>query len=315
MVMRISTSMIFDAGVSAINAQTAAMLHTQQQLSTGRRILKPSDDPVDASRALVISQSRDVAQQQSDNQKTTESMLKLEENYLANADELLVRVRELAVQAGNTTWSASDRRTIAAEVRGRYDQLLGIANAQDGNEYIFSGYKGDTEPFSGALGSVGAQTFLGVGAEAVTYSGDDGQRKLQVAPGRQLAVNDAGSEVFYTSGGSSVFKVLANFVSVLEGSGSGNGYSTDIADIITGLDSSQESVVNARSTVGTRMSELTSLSAIVEELILGYSKAISTIQDVDYAQAISSLERQQTGLEAAQKSFLRISQLSMFNYI
>lgn len=306
MVMRISTSMIFDAGVSAINAQTAAMLHTQQQLSTGRRILKPSDDPVDASRALVISQSRDVAQQQSDNQKTTESLLKLEEMHLANADELLVRVRELAVQAGNTTWSASDRRTIAAEVRGRYDQLMGLANAQDGNEYIFSGYKGDTQPFSGTIDTL-------IAGSEVTYNGDDGQRKLQVAPGRQLSVNDAGNTVFYTSGGTSVFKVLANFVNALENSTT--TYSSEIATTITNLGSAQESVVNVRSTVGTRLSELTSLSAIVEELILGYDKAISNIQDVDYAEAISSLERQQTGLEAAQKSFLRISQLSMFNYI
>jgi len=314
MVMRISTSMIFDAGISAINAQTAAMLHTQEQLSTGRRILKPSDDPVNASRALVISQSRDVAQQQSDNQKTAESLLKMEEMHLANADELLVRVRELAVQAGNTTWSASDRRTLAAEVRGRYDQLMALANAQDGNEYIFSGYKGDTQPFSGALSAVGGQTY---GAEVATYSGDDGQRKLQVAPGRQLAVNDAGSKVFYTTSGDSVFKVIANFVSALEG-GTGfgsNDYSTAIASTITNLDAAQESVVNARSNLGARGSELTSLAAIVEELVLGYDKAISNIQDVDYAEAISSLQRQQTGLEAAQKSFLRISQLSMFNYI
>ena len=104
---------------------------------------------------------------------------------MVGVGELITRVRELAIQGGNGTLTRENRKTITNELRARYEELLGYANARDGNgKYIFSGYMGDTRPFSGAV-EIG-----------VTYHGDDGQRQLQVSPARTIEISDSGKDVF-----------------------------------------------------------------------------------------------------------------------
>jgi len=150
--MRISTGMIFDAGVASINRQTSSLLYLQQQVANGRRILKPSDDPVAAARALEVRQSRDVMAQFKTNHNNANSALGLAEAQLTSSTDLITRVRELAVQAGNTSLSANDRQSIAFELRARFSELTGIANATDGNgQYLFSGFMGSTKPFGGTV--------------------------------------------------------------------------------------------------------------------------------------------------------------------
>lgn len=190
--MRISTSMIFDAGVSAINRQTATLLHLQQQVATGRRVLTPSDDPVAAARALEVQQAKDVIGQFGTNQGNARSALGLEEANLTSVTDMFARVRQLAVQAGNDTLSANDRKSIALELRARFDELMGTANSTDGTgQYLFSGYMGSTKPFGGNVDAL-----LAAPATDVTYMGDSGQRTLQVSPTRFLGVSDAGDDVF-----------------------------------------------------------------------------------------------------------------------
>jgi flagellar hook-associated protein 3 FlgL len=183
--MRISTAMIFDAGVSSMNRQSTSLLQLQQQLSTGRRMVTPSDDPVAAAQALVVSQAQDITTQYSANQSAADSALGLSDAALSGTSDLLIRVRQLAVQAGNGTLAASDRRSIAQELRSNFDQLVGLANTTDGSgQYLYSGYMGSTKPFNGSV------------ATGVTYSGDNGQRTTQVSASRQLAISDSGSSVF-----------------------------------------------------------------------------------------------------------------------
>ena len=150
--MRISSSMIYDSAASGINRQTAGLLKVQQQLTSGRRILTPGDDPVAAARALEVSQANDVVSQFGKNQDAAMGALGLEEVQLAHAQDLLQRVRELAVQAGSTSLTPTARKGIATELRGTYDQLLGIANTKDAaGNHLFGGYMSDTIPFGGSI--------------------------------------------------------------------------------------------------------------------------------------------------------------------
>lgn len=183
--MRVSTSMVFDSGVRTINAQTGQLLHLQQQVATGRRIVKPSDDPVAAARALELTQASDVVAQFARNRENAQGSLALQETQIGGVGELITRVRELAVQGGNGTLTREDRRALTSELRARYEELLGYANARDGNgKYLFSGYMGDTRPFAGTV-ETGAQ-----------YFGDDGQRQLQVSPSRIVEISDSGKDIF-----------------------------------------------------------------------------------------------------------------------
>jgi flagellar hook-associated protein 3 FlgL len=432
--------MIFDAGVASINRQTSSLLHLQQQLASGRRILTPSDDPVAAARALEVTQASDVAAQFKQNQNYASSALGLEEVQLGSAGDVLARVRELAVQAGNTSLAASDRKAIAAELRARFEEMLGIANVTDGTgNHIFAGFMSAAKPFGGTVESI-------LSGGEIGYAGDDGQRKLQISPTRFLEVSDSGNDVFkrvrngngyfatgyaagntgtgvvdsgsitdpakwnaladknfsisfgvdnavvppvtyydivdtasgnsmltglapvlpptavtgqrvyqsgqpiilksqgleppFDFGGSvlisgapadndsfgiapsssqSVFATLANLVGALEapaGTPAANArLGSEIGFALTNLDHASDNILRIRAQIGSRMNEVESLAGLNDELALQYQQTLSDLQDLDYAKAISDLTRKQTDLEAAQQSFIRISQLSLFNYL
>lgn len=303
--MRVSTSMIFDAGVRSMNRQSADLLHIQQQLASGRRILRPSDDPVAAARALEVTQSRDILAQFTSNQERAMSALGLAEGQLESATEILQSVRELIIQAGSPSLTAANRDSIATALRARYNNLMGIANAADGQgQFQFSGFQGATQPFSGTVDDLIA------GAE-ITYSGDDGQRRIQVSATRQIEVSAAGSEVFVNTGnGESVFKTMATLIGQLEANDT-----TGLAAATSKITHAGDNILRVRAAFGSRMNELESLGYLNQDLGLQYAQTLSKLQDLDYAQAISDLTLKQNQLQAAQESFARISQLSLFDYL
>ncbi|CAK0771059.1 flagellar hook-associated protein 3 FlgL [Gammaproteobacteria bacterium] len=194
--MRISTAMFHQQSIaSMLNAQSQ-LDETQQRLSTGRRMLNPSDDPAAASRSLQLRQAVATTAQYQNNADAATARLNLEESSLTGVGNVLQRVRELALKANNPGLADSDRRSLAVEIRQNFDALVGLANTRDANgEYLFSGYNTQTEPFK-------------VNADKVTYLGDQGSRFLQVGESDQVATGDSGWDVFMnvpTSGGNGLF--------------------------------------------------------------------------------------------------------------
>ncbi|WP_426163770.1 flagellar hook-associated protein FlgL [Pseudoduganella sp. R-34] len=184
MVMRIATRTIYENGVSQLNTLQAQLQKTQLQLSTMRRVVTPSDDPVASARALEVSQSKSINTQYVTNRTNANASLSLVDNTLANTDDLLQEVKSKIVAAGNPGFTLADREALAKELEGRLEDLLGQANATDGSgAYLFSGYKSDIQPFTRS-------------ATGATYNGDQGQRELQVASSRKLATSETGSAIF-----------------------------------------------------------------------------------------------------------------------
>jgi len=182
--MRISTSQMYDTGVNQLSTLQGKLLKTQMQLSTGRRVLTPADDPVAASRALEITQSKELNNQYGINRQSANSSLSEVDLALGNVGDLLDDVKDTILYAGNPALSVANREALAVELEGRLQDLLGLANTADGTGgYLFSGYKTNTQPFT--LTSTGA-----------TYYGDQGVRELQVGTGRKLAISASGSAIF-----------------------------------------------------------------------------------------------------------------------
>lgn len=204
--MRISSSAIFDANTSLLNQQQTKMLHTQQQLGTGRRMLTPADDPYSASRALEISQSDSSNTQFETNRNAAKHTASTAEGILQSVISLLQDVRTSAVQDGSGVLTQSDKMSMATDLRGRLEELIGLANSTDGvGNYLFSGYQGRMLPF--------IQTKSGI-----EYAADDGQRTIQVASSRQMATSDSGADIFMRiKNGNGRFSVQASDAN--EGSG------------------------------------------------------------------------------------------------
>jgi len=402
--MRVSTNSVYELGVASILRQQEGLLKTQQQVSTGRRILTPADDPVAAARALDVTQAESLNTQYAENRNHATASLGLADSVLQAVTSLVHDLRAVALTAGNPTLVDRDRASLATDLRGRLDELIGLANSVDGaGEYLFSGYQGRTRPF--------AQTAAGV-----QYSGDQGQRLIQASASRQIAVSDSGTDVFerikngngvfvataaaansgsgvispgtvvtpasltghdyqitfsvaagaitynvvdtttattlstanpYASGNSisfdglqleiqgtpadgdqftvapstnrSLFKTLGDLIAVVAAPLSGQNGSAKLINGLNGallnLDHGLDNILGIRAAIGTRLQEVDALQSAGEGLAVQYQQTLSQLQDVDYAKAIATLNQQQVYLEAAQKSFMKVSGLSLFDYV
>lgn len=182
--MRISTGMIFQRGLDAMQKQQSSLFQTQQHIAANKRVIRPSDDPVAASRAVETTQAKALNKQYADNQAAARDALALGESTLGNIGDVLQDARVLLVNATNGSLTADDRKSLALDLKAKLDQLIGLANTRDGaGGYLFAGYQEQAQPFTPT--AAGAQ-----------YNGDQGRRELQVAPGRTLAVSENGVELF-----------------------------------------------------------------------------------------------------------------------
>ncbi len=186
--MRISTTQIYTQGIEAFQQQQVKLAKLQQQISSGQRINRPSDDPSAASKVLEMEQSIALKLQYQMNIGLAEARLDLEETALAGVENIVFRLRELAIQSNNGSLSDTALQAIGIELEDQLDAMLSMANTRDTNgDYLFAGFQNQQPPFSyQSTGSI----------NHVVYNGDQGQRSLQISEARQVLVDDPGQEVF-----------------------------------------------------------------------------------------------------------------------
>ncbi len=186
--MRVSTQQIYQQGLASIQQQQEKISILQKQISTGQRLSNPSDDPSAASRILELEQIMALDDQYQANIGTAINRLTFEETALDQVGTLTFRIKELAIQSSNGSLSGEDLKALSAEVEERFQELLSLANSQDENgDYLFAGYNSSSQPFAAVQSG---------NTTSVTYSGDQGQRSLQISASRQITVDNPGSEVF-----------------------------------------------------------------------------------------------------------------------
>lgn len=182
--MRVASSLFYSNAVADIGRQQSELARVQQQISSGRRIARPSDDPIGAARTLELNQGLGELKQFGENASVADRRLGLEDATLASVTSLLQQVRDVALQSNSDVHSQGTRGALKAEVEQRLQELVQYANTRDANgEHLFSGYQGNTQPFS-------------LSASGATYNGDQGQREIRIGPSRQIQVSDSGDEVF-----------------------------------------------------------------------------------------------------------------------
>lgn len=319
--MRVSTSLIFTSGKQGIQDRQFDMYKAQNQMSTGRRVLTPADDPIAASEALKVEQSKGVTTQMLENQNNALSSLTFLEGTLGSVNNELDAIFARASDAGNANYSASDRGMLAAELKKRMQNLIGLANTQDGTGlYVFAGFKSTTLPFQNNPGAT--QPYALGGGTLVSYNGDAGQQSLLVSQSAEMAISENGLDVFMrikdASGnvvGRSMFDSLQNMIDILDPT-SGVPYTAGAYNQAIGdLRSAISHVANVRATVGARQNSLETLIDGSKDRNLQYTQRLSDLQDLDYTEAISRFANYKVQLEAAQTTFKEISQLSLFNIL
>jgi len=307
--MRISSSWSQQLGISSLVDQQAKMNHTQIQLSTGKRIIEPSDDPAAAVRVVDLNQTIKQTEQYNSNIKTARQRIELEEVVLRSSVDVMHRIRDLGLQGLNATNSGTERTAIAQEMELLNSQLVGLANTKNSNgEYIFSGFKSDQTPF----------TETPPGSGAYTYGGDLNKRQIQVSTTRQIADGDPGTNVFglsmavappFTPGSiTNVFEGVAKFAADMKNN---NPNTLSLDDLTNSLDK----MLTAQSSIGARLNALDTQEGVNNDYVMSMNSTLSSIEDLDYASAISKFNLQKTTLEGAQQAFSKVQHLSLFNYL
>ena len=400
--MRISTAQFYQQGVNAILDQQSQLSQTQLQLSTGKRIVTPADDPAGAAQALGLSQDLSLTQQYQSNADAANAQLGLEDTTLQSAVNLLQQAHDLAVQAGDASQTSTARAGIAQQAQQIADQLLSLANTRDANgQYIFAGYQGNSVPFTRAANG------------AVAYNGDQGQRFMQIGPAHQVAVGDSGAAVFqlirngngtfvtgaapsntgtgiidagrlvdpsayqahdytvqftapgtynvidnttggtvlsnqsYASGGAisfdgltvtisgqpaagdsftvqpstnqDLFTTLQNFVNAMQNPATTPAAQAQVTSAVNRslaeLNQGLQHVLAVDARVGARLNAVSDQKNVNGSVAVQTQQTLASVQDLNFASAVSTLNQQLLALQAAEKSFLKVQGLSLFQYL
>jgi len=156
---------------------------SQEEVSSGKRVNRPSDDPAVAGQLLGMQEATNTLEQYNRNSIAAESRLGMEETAIASVADTLMRLRELALTANNGPVDSATRTAIGAELEQRTKELYDIANSRDANgDYLFSGSKSTSKPFSPGV--------------PVQYNGSDEVNRIPIGLGREIQLGDSGSDVF-----------------------------------------------------------------------------------------------------------------------
>lgn len=306
--MRISTITMYEQSLNSLNRQQGEFLKIGQHISSGRRVVNPSDDPQAAALAVGIDQAKAVDQQYANARVSARNSLSQEESVLNSTSDFIVRARTLLVQAGNGTLSDVDRQAISLELQGIYEGLLGQANSADGNgRFMFGGFQDSTPPF--VQGDDGK----------VSYVGDSGVKRQQVDSARLMPSVDNGQAIFRSADDADLFATLENLIGTLATPVVSEADKANLQSVLATagkeLGNSFDNVLAVRAAVGARLNELDVLDVVGGNRMLNYEQVLSDRLDLDYNKAISDYTLRQVGLQAAQKAFVDVQKLSLFNQL
>jgi flagellar hook-associated protein 3 FlgL len=307
-IMKISTRLLFDRGSEQMSSVQTKLTQSQAQMAQGKQIINASDAP---NQAATIQRLKSILSRQESYQSslnTVKARLQGEDTTLQSVSDLLVRAKEVAVQGANDTLSTGDKKTLAAEMQALRDQMLSLANTKDSNgNYLFAGSRVKQPAF--------AETANG----SPMYMGDQTRMNVRVSEQQSIPVNRTGTDAFVPVSrldkdgvtiGVGFFQVMDNLIAGLN---TANG--NDIRRGIGELDTLQNGLSLAHAQVGTNLNMVDQQTMILEDTALNLKSTLSSIEDLDYASAITKMNQQMMSLEAAQASFAKVSQMNLFNYI
>ncbi len=305
--MAISTNYAFGVAVKQMQDVQTQIAKTQGQLATGTMLGNPSDNPDETAsvQRLQSAISRQVSYGKSLTQ--ADNRLAAQETNISGSSDVLIRIKELTLQAANATVSSADRVNISTEIKSLRDQLLSMANARDeSGNFIFGGARTGSQPFAAnALGQI-------------NYTGDQSQVEVAIGDQSRIAVGGVGSQVFTsvvrdvhgTKAGVGFFQALADLATAVQ-----NGDSANIQRGIGEVDSLNAGVSHAIAQVGANRSSIDQQKGLIDATSLRLQTTLSGIKDTDYTVAATDLQKQMLSLQAAQSSFAQTAKLTLFDYI
>jgi flagellar hook-associated protein 3 FlgL len=303
--MKISTSYFFDRATQQLSTAQNRVATTQAQMATGKQLARPSDSP---DQAIAIDRLRSALERQesiAQNLQTVQRRFQAEETALSSATDVFTRIKELSIQAANDTMGPDGRNVIAVELQTLRDQLVTVANSRDDQgQFLFSGGRADTAAYA-ASGTN-------------PYRGDQTRTRMTSGEEDLQTFNRVGTDVFNRvvretkdgPVGVGFFEAVDDLITAVK-----SGTQADMQRSIAEMDHMHQGMALATADVGARMNKVDTQMALIDETVLRLKTTLSDVEDLDYTEAVTRMNKQMLSLEAAMSSFSKVSQLNLFDYI
>lgn len=314
-VSRISSNYLIDRGVFNLQQNLLLTSKIQEQISSGKNILNPSDDPIALTQLLRLDSEQADADQFSKNIMDGLSELSTADNAMSRIVEVATRARELAIQASTVTTGSVQLSAIKNEIEVLINQLVQLGNTSFAGRHIFAGFKTDSVPFvqtGSDIDYVGSQSL----------AGEDYEREIQVGKNSNEAINLPGDqllgEVQYVAGvpvGQGLLYTLSKLKTDIENTILGTATADDIRANIDLIQTDQQDILQMQTVVGSKINKLEAALSRYENQNIIQAQQIAKIQEVDLPAAISRLSFQQNILQVSMSMMGRILQTSLVNFL
>lgn len=347
--MRIADKMAFEQVHQNVAKNRSQMSDLQNQAATQKRVTKPSDDPLAASRVLSNRIDLQSNQQFTKNLTYARSFLEYTDQSLGDLSELIMRAKELAIsQASDGGANEHSRRTVATEMEQLHNQLISIGNRKLGDRFIFSGFQTQTAPFdangnySGDRGEMnihidketylpmnvpGGRIFLGMGIDknGVVLRGEGQPKTIEELENRRQGRADPPENVHpqmrgpasagpqedpQQAKGINLFHVLKDLETSLR-----TNDKDGIQDSLDSLDQALEQVILTRAQVGSRSMTLDQLNQTIEKAKVENQVAISSLEDADIFSTVSDINKTESTLQATLQTSGKLIQRSLLDFL
>jgi flagellar hook-associated protein 3 FlgL len=297
--MRVTSTTISDALSIQLQTLSSQQAQLQNQVTTGQRITDPSDDPAAMARVLSEETQKQQIQQYQSNQGVATQISQATSSSLNSLKTVSDRAGELAV-LGTGVNSAQSDQAYATELNQLIEQALQTANTTNGSTHLFAGTKTDTPPFTATRDANGNIT-------AVTYTGSATSAQMQTGEGSLVSP--------FTSGATNqqIGDFINNLVSLRNGLT--NQDTTAVQTAQTGLQTSEDNILNAISGAGAVQSQLEADGTQNTARFASLDQLTSQDANADLSQTVVKLQQTQTAYQAALQSGAQIMQLSLLNYL
>lgn len=273
MAFRVTQGMLSQNMLHHLNSNLQRMQRYQEQLSTERRINRPSDDPVGINFSLRYRSELRTNAQYADNLAQAEAWLAETESLMNGVNDIMQQAYALAIQGANDTNSDGSRESIAQQIDELLTHVQDLANSKFRGNYVFNGEKTNAPPYE--FGDDGLPT-----AEV-----DQHKIVLQIGPGAEIEINVTGDEVFGPVEGDNLFGILAGLSSALRGDGQ-----ETIDEFIGKLDARMDAFLETMASVGARTNRVELATERLKDNEYNVTKLLSHTEDVDIAEAITHLK-------------------------
>ncbi|MFI2857108.1 flagellar hook-associated protein FlgL [Paenibacillus sp. JSM ZJ436] len=304
---RVTSSMLNSQLLLNLNRNAQRMSESQIQMSTGRKINKPSDDPVGITYSLRYRGELASNEQYQKNVDSAISWLDFNDTMLNQSGDVMQRVRELTVQASNGTNPQSALDSIKAEIGELKNQLVDIANSKFNGKYIFNGEQYDVKPYDFPVGADGKIDT----SEAINIKTDTGVIQYAVGEMVQLPINTTGEEVIGSSTEiDNVFIMLDRIMEQLTGS-----RLEELSGELANIDTRIEKMLSVRSEIGAKTNRIELMQGRLGDMNVNLTELQSKTEDADYAELIMKSKIQENIYNASLSAGAKIIQPSLVDFL